>query len=126
MEPYNQLCRVAGYRGLNAELIKRDGTTVSLRVKSEELVDERIESSYPGSVRVRAWSADVDDLTKEDGIAYPGDGDRLRVQCRDGKERVFPTAREASTSRYWNWRYSTPGGRIVFYTKTVGQEINDD
>ena len=123
--PYKQLERVAGFRGFPATLTKRDGTELTLSVKAEELRDERVESSYPNALRVRAWSAYVDAfITETGGLAFPADGDRLTVRCRDGKVRVFATAREATTSRYWNWRYSTPGGRIVFYTKTEGVELS--
>lgn len=125
--PYKQLERVAGFRGYPATLTKRDGTTLTLSVKAEELRDERVESSYPNSMRVRAWSANNNAFLMKDGsFAFPADGDRLTVQCRDGKSRVFSTARDATTSRYWNWRYSTPGGRVVFYTKTEGVELNDE
>lgn len=125
MNPYNQLERVAGFRGFSATFTKRDGTELTMKVKAEEISDERLESSYPGALRVRAWSAYVDAFIYEDGtLGFPADGDRLTVQCRDGKTRVFATARDATTSRYWNWRYSTPGGRIVFYTKTEGTELS--
>ena len=123
--PYKQLERVAGFRGFPATLTKRDGTELTLSVKAEELRDERLEGSYPNAMRVRAWSAYVDAFFTEEGAqAFPSDGDRLTVQCRDGKFRVFSTARDAASSRYWNWRYSTPGGRIVFYTKTEGVELS--
>lgn len=125
MNPYKQLERVAGFRGFPATLTKRDGTELTLSVKAEELRDERLEGSYPNAMRVRAWSAYVDAFFTEEGAqAFPSDGDRLTVQCRDGKFRVFLTARDAASSRYWNWRYSTPGGRIVFYTKTEGVELS--
>lgn len=125
MNPYKQLERVAGFRGFPATLTKRDGTELTLSVKAEELRDERLEGSYPNAMRVRAWSAYVDAFFTEEGAqAFPSDGDRLTVQCRDGKFRVFSTARDAASSRYWNWRYSTPGGRIVFYTKTEGVELS--
>lgn len=125
MNPYKQLERVAGFRGFPATLTKRDGTELTLSVKAEELRDERLEGSYPNAMRVRAWSAYADAFITEEGdLAFPADGDRLTVRCRDGKVRVFATAREATTSRYWNWRYSTPGGRIVFYTKTEGAELS--
>ena len=125
MDPYKQLERVAGFRGFPATLTKRDGTELTLSVKAEDRRDERIESSYPNAMRVRAWSAYADAFITEGGsLAFPADGDRLTVQCRDGKVRVFSTARDATKSRYWNWRYSTPGGRVVFYTKTEGAETN--
>lgn len=125
-DPYKQLARVAGYLSFSATLVKRDGTSVELAVKAERTDGERIESQYPGSLRVRAWSADVSDLLREDGtVCYPADGDRLRVACRDGVLREYSTARESATSRYWNWRYGAPGNRIVFYTKTEGIELEN-
>lgn len=123
MNPYNQLKRIAGFQGLPATFAKQNGTTFETRVKAESVADERLESSYPGVARVRTWSADSADFVSNGGAdAFPSEGDRLIVYCRDGKARAFATAREASTSRYWNWRYSTPGGRILFYTKPTPAE----
>ena len=105
IDPYRRLAKVAGFRGVDATLSKRDGTTLALRVKAERIDDERLDGSYPNSMRVRAWSANLSDFVKEDGsTAMPADGDRLHVPCRDGKERVFLTAKDSSTSRYWDWR----------------------
>ncbi len=125
MNPYKQLSKVANVNSSFATLSKRDGTALTLSVKAEEVTDERIESNYSGSMRVRVWSADVRSFLKDDGTtAYPAEGDRLVLNCADGRRRAFLTTRDAASSRYWDWKYGMPGYRIVFYTKTEGLEVD--
>ena len=127
MNPYSQLAKIAGYLSFSAVLVKADGTEIELAVKAENREDERLESTYPASIRFRTWSTAIADLTQADGtVVYPSDGDKLQVVCRDEVTREYSVCRESNTSRYWNWRYSTPGNRILFYTKYEGAEVADE
>lgn len=124
MNPRKFLSRLADAVALPARLTRRDGSTLSLRVRAEtgaspEPLDPTRGFGRAVPLPVRSWSAAVD--------AFP-DGDlrdfdrfaTLSVVGDDGVERTFPVARDATTGRLWAWRYATPGGRIVFFTATSG------
>lgn len=117
MNPYLQLSRLYNVNSLSAELRRVDGRIYQIRVEPEENRSETLNSDYPSAITVRAWSVDSE-LLRDEGIQYyPGDGDLLTVTGRDGVARSYLCAREATSSKFWRWRWDRSGGRIVFYTR---------
>lgn len=110
MNPYKTLAKLGAFNALDATFVKKDGTEISILVKPESVTDEQLDGGYIGSVKIRVWSTSDTDLR-------PEEGDALIVYNEDETTTRYMVTRNAVSSRYWDWRYSRVGGRIVFYTR---------
>ena len=118
MNPYNTLARVGGVFSMPAELIKKDGARVAIRVKPIERAAEPISGgAMPGVARVRAWSCAANELTLDGAAVKPEAGDALEVTSDGGAAMRYPLTRDATTGRFWEWQYNRPGYRLQFFTK---------
>ncbi|MBR2004530.1 MAG: hypothetical protein IJ991_10170 [Thermoguttaceae bacterium] len=123
MNPRKLLSRLADAVALPATLTRRDGSTLSLRVRPETAtVAESLDPARGGRavpLPVRSWSAAIDAFSDVDLREFERFA-TLSVVGDDGVERSFPVARDSASGRLWRWRYATPGSRIVFFTSTSG------
>lgn len=124
MNPYRTFEKLGKVNDLDASLVKKDGTTLALRVKPETRGSETLEGEYANALGVREWSANVSDFfDAETGAArWPEQGDALIVTLDDGTARAYSTTRSTATARFWDWFYARPGYRVRFYTKYEGSE----
>lgn len=115
MNPYNLLNRIGAFNAQRATLVKSDGRRIALVVKPESGETVAVGGqTAPGAVPVKAWSAPAN----EKSVAlFPAAGDALEVEDSNGETKTYKTTRDATTGRYWNWRYTRRGTRIVFFTK---------
>ena len=122
MKPYRQLEKLGRVNALDAVLIKKDGSSLTLSVKPETFSSETLDGEYANAIGVRVWSANVSEfLDAETGSAYfPDQGDSLTVTLDEGSTRVYSITRSVTTARFWDWLYARPGYRIRFYTKYEG------
>ena len=120
MNPYDILTQIGEVGATSATLEKKDGRTLNISIKAEELEAEDIGGAdHPGAVRVRSWSCNAEGLARTD---FPEAGDRITYNDQEtGGPVSFKTTRDAKTGRYWNWRYMKRGVRIVFYTKYASE-----
>ncbi|MBR0226133.1 MAG: hypothetical protein IJL92_08765 [Thermoguttaceae bacterium] len=116
MNPYDTLKQIGEFNAIAATLIKSDGATIAIRIKAESAESATVGgTAAPGAIPVRTWSTNSDALTSSQ---FPAAGDALEYQDEVSGEKVrFKTTRDATTGRFWNWRYQRRGTRIVFYTK---------
>ena len=115
MNPYNLLNKIAAFSALRATLVKADGRRIEIIVDPESGATETVGgATAPGAINVRAWSTAADESCSSD---FPGPGDALEVEDANGQTKTYKTTRDATTGRYWSWRYLRRGTRIVFYTK---------
>lgn len=124
MNPRKLLSRLADAVALPATLTRRDGSTLSLRVRPEappvaESLDPTRGAARAVPLSVRSWSASIDAFSDGDLREFERFA-TLTVVGDDGVERSFPVARDSASGRLWRWRYATPGSRIVFFTSTNG------
>lgn len=129
MNPYNTFNKLGRVRSLDAQLIKADGYACALHVKPESSAFEALNSDYQSAVNIRVWSCDASELVNLVGVSIrPEAGDVLRVALDDGIVKGYPVARNAASSRYWDWVYNRIGYRIKFYTRFDGTvyEPTDD
>ena len=126
MNPYKTFNKIGKIRGLTASLIKaNDGGVLSLVVKPENSDFETLQSDYDATVNMRVWSCDVAEFVNYVGVTtLPEQGDVLRVALDDGTVKDFPTTRNATTARFWDWAFSRPGYRVKFYTRFDGAVYN--
>lgn len=124
MNPYRTFEKLGRVNDLDATLVKKDGTTLALRVKPETRGSETLEGEYANALGVREWSANVSDFTDDEtgAILAPEQGDALLVVLDDGTTRGYSITRSTTTARYWDWFYPRPGYRVRFYTKYEGAE----
>ncbi len=123
MNPRKLLSRLADAVALPATLTRRDGSTLSLRVRPETAAGAEALDATRGAravpLPVRSWSASIDAFSDVDLREFERFA-TLTVVGDDGVERSFPVARDSASGRLWRWRYATPGSRIVFFTSTSG------
>ena len=124
MNPRKLLSRLADAVALPATLTRRDGSTLSLRVRPEappvvEALDPTRGADRAVPFPVRSWSASIDAFSDVDLREFERFA-TLTVVGDDGVERSFPVARDSASGRLWRWRDATPGSRIVFFTSTSG------
>lgn len=124
MNPRKFLSQLADAVALPATLTRRDGSTLSLRVRPEtapvaETLDPARGAARAVPLPVRSWSAALDAFSDADLREFERFA-TLSVVGDDGAERSFPVARDSASGRLWRWRYATPGSRIVFFTSTSG------
>ena len=121
MNPYNTFNKLGRVRCLDAQLIKADGYACALHVKPELSAFEALNSDYQSAVNIRVWSCDASELVNLVGVSLrPEAGDVLRVALDDGVVKDYPVARNAASSRYWDWVYNRIGYRVKFYTRFDG------
>lgn len=127
MNPYTTLSKLGAFHSYNATFIKSDGEEIPLLVKPESVETEQLNEfggstplfdsysvtrsrgGYIGSVKMRVWSTSTTNLN-------PEKGDCLVIKSEDGAIKRYTIVKNASTARYWDWRYTRETGRIVFYT----------
>lgn len=116
MNPYSILSQIGAINAQRATLVKQDGRRIELLVKPESGVSETVGGqTAPGAIAVRTWSTGADEKSVD---LFPGAGDRLEIADEStGEILSYATTRDATTGRYWSWRYLRRGVRIVFYTK---------
>ncbi|MBQ9813482.1 MAG: hypothetical protein IJM54_09245 [Thermoguttaceae bacterium] len=117
MNPYNQLSKIAGVFSHRATLTKNDGRALNMYVKPETKASENLNATVPSALVVREWSCNAESFIVGDEIFYPAAGDVLTVFSDDGSSLRYDCARDATSGRYWDWRYLRPGYRVKFYTK---------
>lgn len=110
MNPYKTLGKLGAFNALSATFIKKSGEEIPILVKPELVTDEQLDGGYLGSIKIRVWSTSAIDLR-------PEEGDALVVTNDDESTTRYVITRNAVSSRYWDWRYSRNGERIVFYTR---------
>ena len=115
MNPYNTLKALGAFNAIYGTIIRKNGERISLLVKAETVDDEQFQgTAYPGSVKVRKWSAAYEDFKGEVNL---GEGDVLEITNDDGTSRKLPITRDANSTRYWDWKYKRAGYRVVFWTR---------
>ena len=115
MNPYSILTQIGEFAAQDATLVKPDGARIPLKVKPESAESEAIGGdAAPGAVALRSWSTNIDGV---EAAQYPNAGDRLEIVDETGATVSYTTTRDATTGRFWSWRYLKRGARIVFYTK---------
>lgn len=121
MNPFKTLAKISNVTALKAQATRKDGVIAVFDIRPETRVTETIVSDYQSATTIRAWSYDssnpINSLTGEKIVYFPSEGDLLKVTFEDGTIRTYRVTRDSTSSKFWIWKYTRPGYRVLFYTR---------